>query len=181
MPLLQKLLAEQGTTFSNSFVHTPICCPSRSSILSGRYLHNGVALNNSVTGNCNGELWQEGAEKETYAVHAQTAGYQTAYAGKYLNQYGTRTSPGCPTGKEAGCKRVPPGWDRWMGLVGNSRYYGYNTVKSEDGGQTAFVQQHGTDFDQDYLPNLVANRTLELIREFSAIDDDYKPFLITAA
>ena len=29
MPQLKALLTEKGTTFSNAFVHTPICCPSR--------------------------------------------------------------------------------------------------------------------------------------------------------
>jgi arylsulfatase A-like enzyme len=33
MPKLKRLLIEKGTTFSNAFVHTPICCPSRSSYM----------------------------------------------------------------------------------------------------------------------------------------------------
>ena len=33
MPKLKALLTEKGTTFSNAFVHTPICCPSRSSYM----------------------------------------------------------------------------------------------------------------------------------------------------
>jgi arylsulfatase A-like enzyme len=52
MPKVKKLLQEEGMTFRNAFVHTPICCPSRSSILTGRNLHNGVAHNNSINGNC---------------------------------------------------------------------------------------------------------------------------------
>ena len=39
------------------------------------------------------------------------------YAGKYLNQYGNS--------KAGGVAHVPPGWDWWVGLAGNSRYYNY--------------------------------------------------------
>jgi hypothetical protein len=40
MPRARALLADQGVTATNMFVHTPICCPSRAELLTGRYLHN---------------------------------------------------------------------------------------------------------------------------------------------
>ena len=40
MPKAQRLLADEGATATNFFVHTPICCPSRNELISGRYLHN---------------------------------------------------------------------------------------------------------------------------------------------
>ena len=159
MPNLKRHLVNRGTNFTNAFVHTPICCPSRSSILSGRYLHNGVAINNTKSGNCNGELWRSGAEKSTFAVYAKAAGYTTFYAGKYLNAY------------DSG---VPPGYDYWYGLVGNSRYYNYTIIASEDGGKTYRTDHHGDNYENDYLPDRVANWTLERIDQ--AIGQD-KPFV----
>ena len=176
MPKLRQYLIDRGTTFSAAYVHTPICCPSRSSILSGRYIHNGVTKNNSVSGNCNGQLWQEDAETKTFGVYAQEAGYVTSYAGKYLNTYG------CQDEDDPECTRVPPGWDKWHGLVGNSRYYNATVVNSEDGGKTSRLIKYGNDYASDYLPDVLCNKTLDAIREFSRKGPmEKKPFLIVNA
>jgi hypothetical protein len=74
MPILKRLLQERGTTFQNAFVHTPICCSSRMSIMSGRYLqnlNNGNPVNNSYSGGCHGPVWRNDAEKKTFAVYAK--------------------------------------------------------------------------------------------------------------
>ncbi|XP_022191157.1 N-acetylglucosamine-6-sulfatase isoform X5 [Nilaparvata lugens] len=128
----QRLIANKGVIFSNSFVSTPLCCPSRSSILTGRYAHNHGTFNNSINGGCNSHEWQTVHEKNTFAVHLQKNGYRTFYAGKYLNKYGT--------GKNG--SHIPPGWDWWFGLHGNSVYYNYTL--SVNGTNHYFTDQYLT-------------------------------------
>ena len=45
MPFTREQLQNRGTTFENYFVHTPVCCPSRSELLSGRYFQNIRVVN----------------------------------------------------------------------------------------------------------------------------------------
>ena len=40
LPRTRALLGDKGTTFSNSFVNFPLCCPSRATMLTGQYMHN---------------------------------------------------------------------------------------------------------------------------------------------
>ena len=40
MPQVQSLLQARGATFTNSFVSNSLCCPSRTSILTGLYSHS---------------------------------------------------------------------------------------------------------------------------------------------
>lgn len=90
MPLTQKRFAD-GTRFTRAYVTTPLCCPSRASIFSGRYSHNHGVLRN----NAGGEL----DPRTMLPRYLQEAGYTTAIAGKYLQ--------GIPVAKD------PPNFHRW--------------------------------------------------------------------
>merc|ERR1711963_155263 len=153
----KKLLAEQGVTFTNAFVNTPICCPSRATFLTGQYMHNSGAFNNSIVGLCGGPAWQE-KEKEGFAPKLQGAGYETMYAGKYMNMYGLPSA--------GGTEQVPVGWNSWYGLVGNSKYYNYKV--SVDG----IAEQHGNNYEDDYFTDRVLARALDFLDNRNAS----KPF-----
>ncbi len=94
MPNVQDVLVGHGTTFQNSFVVNAVCCPSRTSMLTGQYSHSsGVYSDKSPYG------IEAFDPDETIATWLQGAGYDTALIGKYLNRYRSR--------------RVPPGWSHW--------------------------------------------------------------------
>lgn len=129
MTATQKNLAFKGITFNNAFTSSPICCPSRASILSGQYAHNHASINNSVSGGCYGDFWKERVERRTIAVQLENLGYETFFAGKYLNQYHS--------------DNVPPGWSKFYGLHGNSRYYNYSLT--ENGEVVSYTDEYLTD------------------------------------
>lgn len=56
--------------------------------MSGRYVHNHHVTTNGLAGGCNNITWQTDVEPHCFAPHVADAGYQTFYAGKYLNMYG---------------------------------------------------------------------------------------------
>jgi len=69
----------KGTTFANAYATTPLCCPSRASIFTGRYAHNhGVHSN----GRAEARVLDQ---TTTLQYHLQEAGYRTGIFGKYLN------------------------------------------------------------------------------------------------
>ena len=43
LPRISEEIAARGTFMENFFVNTPVCCPSRTALFSGRYPHNNVA------------------------------------------------------------------------------------------------------------------------------------------
>ena len=50
MPTTRDVLVNHGANLSNFFVHTPICCPSRATLLSGRFVQNNRVDNNAAKG-----------------------------------------------------------------------------------------------------------------------------------
>jgi arylsulfatase A-like enzyme len=77
MPATRYRFGTLGTTFSEAYATTPLCCPSRGSIFSGRFAHN-----HHVQTNSNPESLEQDWTLQRY-LH--DAGYQTAIFGRYLN------------------------------------------------------------------------------------------------
>lgn len=94
MPQTRSLFAAGGTTFVNAFDATPLCCPARAALYSGRYSHN-----NGVRVNLDAPLLDQ---RSTVQRQLQQAGYRTGYVGKFLNNWALATPP--------------PYFDRWATL-----------------------------------------------------------------
>ncbi|MGW2480740.1 sulfatase family protein [Streptomyces sp. NPDC001571] len=160
-----KELQKDGTTFSNYYVTDSLCCPSRSSILTGEFPHNtGVFTNNGDDGGY-ASFNRNGDEKKCYAPAMQKAGYRTGFMGKYLNGY----LPADKNGTSA--PYVPPGWNTWD-AAGNG-YPEFNYALNENGK----VVHYGHD-PKDYLTDVVAGKARSFIDSAAT---DKKPFMLELA
>ena len=113
MPNTLSLIASQGITFNKYYVSNPLCCPSRTTMLTGRYSHNnGVVTNFFPSGG-----YYKFDQQNNLAVWLHNRGYKTSHVGKFLNQYGDND----PT-------EIPQGWSDWHTVIGDARlFYGYTT------------------------------------------------------
>lgn len=100
MPHTRRWFERAGTRFPNTFATTPLCCPSRASIMSGRYAHNHDVENNHSAARFD--------ERGSLQRYLQEDGYRTAIVGKFLNGW-------------AGDVRY---FDRWAVFIDPIRYYG---------------------------------------------------------
>ena len=158
MPLMQSLIAAQGVTFSNAIATTPLCGPSRATLMTGRYAHNhGIRSDFAPLGGY-GLYRDSGMEANSLPVWLKAAGYRTAYLGKYTNGYG----PGWTT--------KPPGWDDWLALTEPQAYTDFTF--NEDGRD--FKAPAG-EYQTDYL----SRRALEFLQRTEEKDD--QPFFLMVA
>lgn len=84
MPNTWREFGQFGTEYTNAFVTTPLCCPSRASIYSGKYPHNhGVRRNGGL----------EFDPAESWQRYLHDAGYFMGLFGKYFFSITPRGAP----------------------------------------------------------------------------------------
>jgi N-acetylglucosamine-6-sulfatase len=154
MPTVKNVLMAEGVNFENGFLTTPLCCPSRASLLSGQYVHNHKVYTNRYP--------LGGAKKfddvSTVAVWLREAGYRTGYFGKYLNDYDDLEPYGV----------VPPGWTDWAVFLardigdedkGNLQYF-FDFIMSENGEAVEYPKKK-----YNFSADVVTNKAVNFVNE----------------
>jgi arylsulfatase A-like enzyme len=135
MPKTRTRFRDQGTTFSNAYATTPLCCPSRASVMTGRYAHNhGLKTNVGAFATLD--------QRTTVQRYLQKNGYFTATAGKFFNDWPLTTNPSY--------------FDRWTIFGGGYR----NTPMNVDGVvgrvaeySTSFIRTKAIEYLQSFEQN----------------------------
>jgi N-acetylglucosamine-6-sulfatase len=138
----RSLVADRGTTFPNFFLTTPICAPSRASILTGMYPHNhGVVQNDGKRGGV-AQFAQKEMGDNSVAAAVRDAGYRTGLFGKFMNGI-----------SETG--EIPGGWNQW--LVSSELAY-YNFTMNDNGSARRYSRP------DDYSTDVIRDRAIEFVR-----------------
>ena len=125
-------LAIQGAYFPNAFVTTSLCSPSRASILTGLYSHQHTIVDNHAP---------DPGNLTYFPQYLQTAGYQTAFFGKWH------------MGDENDEPR--PGFEHWESFKGQGVYY--NPVLNINGERIAYK-------DSTYITDLLTEHAIDWLQ-----------------
>jgi len=145
MPWFQSQLQDPASHwlwFPNAVASTPLCCPSRSTILTGQYDTHTHVRDNTQGPNLD--------DANTLPVWLHDAGYRTGLVGKYLNAYPWGRAP-----------FIPPGWDRWFAKQNaneSTAYYDYDVI---DQG----VSRHYGAMPQNYATDVLAEQAVGFIHD----------------
>ncbi|MET8522729.1 sulfatase-like hydrolase/transferase [Nocardioides sp. NPDC004968] len=157
MPNVQKLLVQQGTTFTDGVAPTPLCVPARASLLTGKYAHNHRDWSISGT---NGGYKGFTGRRNTLPVWMDKAGYRTMFLGKYLNGYG-KGSERYSSGE--------PGWDDWQATIDPSTY----NLSSPKINNNGTIESPGV-----YSSVVLQNRSIKMIKKAGTNIGGKKPWFL---
>lgn len=122
MNTLQKRVIGEGLNLANHFGTVSLCCPARATLFRGQAAHNTNLTHVGLPGG-GYRKWIRSGEWKDYLPHwLHTAGYTTAYFGKFFNAYGL-----------SNYNPMPTGWD-WTDVLVQPYIYSFtNVVMSENG------------------------------------------------
>jgi arylsulfatase A-like enzyme len=126
--ILNKIFAN-GTTFSDAFLSTSLCCPSRASVLTGLYAHNHGTITNSDDHRLTNTTFFQ-------ALDTANLDYRTAMVGKYMNS------------QSGDCRKE---FDYWVAFPGAGPWYnGTNKPLNVNCKWTTFNNTYSTYLLRDY-------------------------------
>ena len=88
MPALGRWFLDGGVQFSHAYTTTPLCCPSRASFLTGRYMHN-----HGIDDNMEDASVLRRIQRHTVQAALDGAGYRTGLFGKLFNNWPNEIDP----------------------------------------------------------------------------------------
>ena len=152
MPNLQSLIVDQGVTFKNAFVATPVCCPSRTETLTGRYFHNIGA----PTGSCfHIDAIDNVFSNTTTFNQLYQNGYNVGVFGKLTNADSNYFCNNPKNVSQAGMSRV-------YSMCNQQDYYDTKYFSKYPNGTSFYTSLNGSD-ESTYQSAQLGNRSLEFI------------------
>ncbi len=144
-------LASDGIVFSNHFISSPVCSPSRASLMKGQYPHNtGVIANDWPRG---GYGKYGSIEDDSIFTRMQAAGFYTVLAGKIQNHYAPEGNANPSNGFTYAALHVPPGIDDALLLDENGYPQWKWKATQKIAGVTTLVDYSGSGYDQTTYAN----------------------------
>lgn len=148
-------MAKEGAHFTNAFVTTSLCSPSRASILTGQFSHVHTIVDN-VAGEPDGLVY--------FPQYLQQNGYQTSFFGKWH------------MGDED--DRPRPGFNHWESFRGQGVYY--NPKLNINGNQqeykdSIYITDLLTEHAVDWMNNRDKNKPFFLYLSHKAVHSPLAP------
>ena len=166
MPNLHRYMIPNGAEFVNSFVSTPICCPSRSETMTGRYYHNvGAPDGNCMHVDGQGAVFND----SSMFRHFHGNGYTTGIFGKFVSN---NPLYWCPKNESAPVSAFT-GYDRVFLMCGAANYYQPRYIDKRADGSFAWTNLSLT--PSAYQTAQIGNRSLEWLQSLAHVD---QPFLM---
>ncbi|MEO1983902.1 MAG: sulfatase [Fuerstiella sp.] len=148
-------LAHKGVQFTNAFVTTSLCSPSRASFLTGQYMHNHKVVDNAD---------RMPQETQTFPQLLQQADYETAFIGKWH------------MGGSSDAAR--PGFDHWVSFRGQGTYAPEKQTLNVNGRQvprTKYMTDELTDYSEEWLDDRTGDQPFLLYLSHKGVHGLYDP------
>lgn len=140
MPRTREFFETSGVSYDNAYATTPLCCPSRASIFTGRFVHNHRVVDTKTAERLN--------HASTLHAYLQDAGYATAISGKFLNLWPIHSDP--------------PHFDKWA--IFNDDY-GVDGYRNEEWNVNGTVRDIA-----GYTTTVVGDKAVDFLSQFESDD-----------